>query len=227
MKRLPVLLAGFFIALTLFRIAILVSVGFRQGWQGWFFSIGLAIGTFTSWYFLRHRSTIVPAILGILLFTIVDLLFNEMEIIRTLSPATLVLPNSNYLGINSNILEYGMQILALILGALPTFAAGVLGWMQAGAENIDWNAPNQSEWSFGAAIMAKLNHNPAQEPPLPQIEEIEAMPMLTQPATKRWDDLTADEKMELAANTPLWAAAHFHLKPRTARYWVKWARAGK
>jgi len=129
MRKSPTLLAALFIAITLTRVADLVSVGFNSGYTGWIFSVGLGLSVFVCAYFLRVNasrgdveftsSRRVRFISGVALifFVLVDGLFNLTETLRQLT-------------------DDNLYFAGIVYGIFPTLAAGLLGVMQGYVDRL-------------------------------------------------------------------------------------------
>lgn len=99
-------------------------------------SIGLAIGVYLSFFFVRQAKVKWAAIAGIILFGGADLFFNEFALIRTVSAKSLIEANSSFVWIPAETLQVANQIVALAYGVLPTLASAVLGWIQGGVDKL-------------------------------------------------------------------------------------------
>lgn len=234
MRNLPKLLAFAFIAVTLSRVALLISVGFKADWQGWAFAVGLAIGVYLSTYFIRYKETFWPAISATVFFVIVDLWFNEVEIVRTLSASDMIAPSANFLSMNAEYLRGMMQVSALIYGAFPTIAAALLGWLQAWAEKVATLKPRAFFPHIQLAIMAKVDSmfpvttetrriSGNNQPLLP--ETVENAPYRQNAV--RWENLTTADRAEIAGMLPMQIISRYGGSDRRARMWKQWAREGK
>lgn len=148
-------LSFFFIAITAGRVALYISQGLHVGPAGWLFSIGIAWAVFESFRWISYSDTDksgnqtanwhvrAPAIASGLFFIVIDLIFNEGEIVRSLAPQDLVPPESNFIGFERDAIRAAMQVSALLFGAVPTLAVALLGWLQGA---IDGNVPIPATW---------------------------------------------------------------------------------
>lgn len=99
-------------------------------------SIGLAIGVYLSFFFVRQQKVKWPAIFGIVIFGGADLFFNEFALIRTVSAKALIEAGSSFVWIKAEQLQIANQIVALAYGVLPTLASAILGWIQGGVDKL-------------------------------------------------------------------------------------------
>jgi len=118
MKRLPFLLAGVFIAITLTRVASLAANTLGAGWLGWAFAVGLGVGVLVFAYWLKSNGVgIRPAALtSLVIFVVADGLFNGAEVYRHMVAA----------GTWSDPL---LRLAGIVYALFPTVAVGLLGWM--------------------------------------------------------------------------------------------------
>lgn len=131
MKRLPLILAAVFIAITLTRVASLVEHGFSSGLLGWAFSFGLGVAVFVTSYFMRvaaassktgmedkrSRNTRAISAIALVFFVLVDGYFNVVEVLRSLT-------------------DQSLYVAALLYGAFPTVAAALLGVLQGYVDRL-------------------------------------------------------------------------------------------
>lgn len=142
MKNAPYKMAFLGLSITILRIAMLVAIidsGFGPMLGKFFagaFAIFLAGSTYVSSYFVRHQKTRAAGAVGLAVFGIADLWFNEATVVYYTSAASLVGPESTFLGIDAGRIREFMQWTALGFGFLPTLGSAVLGWMQAGAGEV-------------------------------------------------------------------------------------------
>ena len=99
-------------------------------------SIGLAIGVYLSFFFVRQPKVRTAAIFGIIVFGGADLFFNEFALIRTVSAKALIEADSSFVWIKADKLQIANQIVALAYGVLPTLASAILGWIQGGVDKL-------------------------------------------------------------------------------------------
>lgn len=234
MRKSPSRLALFFILITITRVALFVAVGLKIGWLGYAFAVGLAVGVYVTAYFVRFPQTRLAAGIGLAVFGLADLFFNEAELIRSLSAEQLISPDANFIGIGQEFLRYAMQISAIVFGAFPTIAAAILGWLQSGAERIVVLKSKAWFGQFGVAIAAKaakwfpetmdtnisLPNGQLQLPGNSGNGNIVAI-------KARWEDISASEKAEIAGKTVLQIIAKYGGSARRARMWKQWIEAGK
>ncbi len=131
MRRAPTLLVGLFLAIQITRVAQFAADGMGAGILGWIFSAGLAFGVFVSSYWMRvsagkadgsaedirSQRTRRSALVSLVLFVAVDGFFNVVEVLRTLTDKSLLLP-------------------AVVYGVWPTLASGMLGWLQGNVDRL-------------------------------------------------------------------------------------------
>src|SRR5258706_2488644 len=135
MRKIAEHLSFFFIVITVYRVAFYIADALHVGFMGWPFSLGIAGGVYVSMYYTGFNETTQKAAKDAArMFLAVDLIFNEFELIRDLSASQLITPNSNFLGIGPVWLRYGMQITALLFGAIPTLGVAYLGRLQASVD---------------------------------------------------------------------------------------------
>jgi len=99
-------------------------------------SIGLAIGVYLSFFFVRQPKVKWAAVCGIVVFGGADLFFNEFALIRTVSAKALIEANSSFVWIPAEYLQVANQVVALAYGVLPTLASAILGWIQGGVDKL-------------------------------------------------------------------------------------------
>lgn len=139
MKNAPSRLGIFLLSIQITRVGLFLTHGLLLGWMGWFFAIALAAGVYVSAYFFGKTRgwAKVPGALGLVLFGLGDLWFNEMELIRTLSATDLVVETANFMNYSAEDIRWFLHISALIFGAFPTAGAAILGWQQSVSEGIE------------------------------------------------------------------------------------------
>ncbi len=143
MRKLPTILAGLFLAITLVRVADFSAQAMRAGALGWLFSAGLGVAVYTTAYFARvsatdkdgeesERSKVArrSSIFALILFIVVDGFFNLSEVLR-------VVP------------ELDLRIAAFVYGLFPTAAAGLLGYLQG---HIDRLPVPPKRYSIGLSL---------------------------------------------------------------------------
>lgn len=99
-------------------------------------SIGLAIGVYLSFFFVRQPKVKWAAVAGIIVFGGADLFFNEFALIRTVSAKALIEADSSFVWIPAETLQVANQIVAIAYGVLPTLASAILGWIQGGVDKL-------------------------------------------------------------------------------------------
>lgn len=249
MKKSPTLLAFFLILITFFRVSNFLSIGIRLGYLGTAFAFAVAAGVFVAGYFsaLKDISIVgrIIAIVLLLAFGVTDLFFNELEVIRSLAPETLIGNGSNFLSMDKNSLTALMHIGAVAWGALPTLLAGGLGLLAAQAEKVA--SLNKRSW-ISAALMAisatftkGIKANLEERYHIGQYRQItsgnsgkaltvsddEVIDADLLPEKVRWEDLLATDKEAIAAMNGNQIVAKWKVSPRTARNWKSWVVNGK
>lgn len=99
-------------------------------------SIGLAIGVYLSFFFVRQPKVKWAAIAGVIVFGGADLFFNEFALIRTVSAKALIEADSSFVWIPAEYLQVANQVVAIAYGVLPTLASAILGWIQGGVDKL-------------------------------------------------------------------------------------------
>lgn len=245
MRKTPQFLAFLFILITIGRVAAFIEFGLHVGWTAKIFAVALAVGVYVTAYFLRYKETRIPAGIGLAFFTIMDLWFNEFELIRVLSAVSMVAPESNFMNWDAEKLHFALQVSALAFGAFPTIAAGVLGWLQAGADRVATLKTRRINLPFAVAFAAKIQSwipettdtvkitrpggNQGAESAVIDGTEISAPQLPSR--SSRWERLTENDKADIAANSVFWIIQKYGFSgkgaPRKARMWKQWVREGK
>src|SRR5258706_5079499 len=145
MNKLTERLAIGFTIISIWRVGSLISSAFNGGLVSWAFAILLAFSLYASGRGLRDPQTRLPAVLGLVVFGSIDLLLNEMDLVRVLSMNPVLNGGANFLGVPAAYLEYGLQIVAVLYGGTQTFGIFNLGWMAAGYERVKVTKPAQSK----------------------------------------------------------------------------------
>lgn len=243
MRKAPQFIATLFLIITLGRVADFVSNGLGDGGNGPFFSAALAVGVYVVSFFTRWKISRNAARVGIIAFIGVDLLFNLMELTRTLSAKNMIVEGSNFLGMERATLETLMQISALIYGAFPTLAIGIMGWLQSGADKIDelnqfgktWTKTLQSIGrifnGIGVAIAVKIETaalfvaKAASVSPgnMPANDGQNGQEV----ATRSWKSLTAEDVARIPAMSRAEIRAAFGVSDGTAGNWKSDVLDGK
>lgn len=134
MRKIPTYLVSVFLVITLWRVAVFASEAMGAGWLGWPFALGLGVAVYTCAYFTREHMTIKEgqdedrrsknarqaAATSLVIFTLVDGLFNLSEVLRTLPQ-------------NSQTV---VVIGAWVYGVFPTLAAALLGILQGYVDRL-------------------------------------------------------------------------------------------
>jgi hypothetical protein len=236
-KNAPVFLGGLFVLISIARVGEFVSTGIHGGWPGWVFSIALACSVFVSAYYARYRETRLPALVALVVFLGADLFFNEIELARTLSAAALVAPESNFVGMNSSALRALIQLAALVFGALQTIAAGLLGWLQAGADRVPSLRARAILPKITGAIVRMIDGLAPQIPakntaqvsgPESAMRKIDGANRRN-PVTGRTHktDLRAEDKAQIAGMSARQIVANYGGSLRRAEQWIAASRDGR
>lgn len=134
MRKLPTILAGVFIAITLYRVN---NYGERMGggWTSLFFAVALGLGVFTAAYWTRDSITVKDgkedarsknvkawawALLGV--FVLADGLYNIAEVWETVKPP-----------VNPVTL---LTVTTIVFGAFPTLASAGLAAIQGHIDRL-------------------------------------------------------------------------------------------
>lgn len=150
MKRIPLFLAGLFLAITLARVAGFTSREMSAGILGWVYAIGLGVAVYTAAYWTRNATTRRPAAIALAFFILADCLFNFSEVWLTSS-------------LRSPLVVAG----AIVYGLFPTAAVALLGWLQTSIARMP---PTKNEvriksaWSTWLANRLQVEAKPAPEP---------------------------------------------------------------
>jgi len=119
MRRMPFVLAGVFIAITLTRVASLTAGIMGAGYLGWFFAAGLGFGVLLYAYWLRSKALYGRARIGLLFLVLVDGGFNLAEVYRHM------IAQGTW---NDGLLKAA----GITYGVFPTLACLLLGWLAGG-----------------------------------------------------------------------------------------------
>lgn len=130
MKKLPLILAGGFLFITLARVAAFSANSMQAGFLGWIFATGLGLAVFVSAYFTRvsvtdksgaearrSRYARIIATVNLVLFVVVDGFFNLAEVLL-------------------NVTDPNLQVAAWTYGIFPTVAAALLGALQGAVDRL-------------------------------------------------------------------------------------------
>jgi hypothetical protein len=125
MRRLPTILAGTFVAITLARVAALASSALGAGLLGWPFAIGLGAGVYLCAYWLKVADdrTRVAALVSLTFFALSDLVFNMGEVYRGMLA-------------NGTWSDWLLRVAGIVYAAFPTLAVGLLGWLQGRVDRL-------------------------------------------------------------------------------------------
>jgi len=125
MRRLPTILAGTFVAITLARVAALANGALGAGGLGWPFAIGLGAGVYLCSYWLKvaDDKTRVAALVSLVFFALSDLVFNTSEVYRSMLA-------------NGTWGDWLLRVAGIVYAAFPTLAVGLLGWLQGRVDRL-------------------------------------------------------------------------------------------
>ena len=125
MRRLPTILAGTFVAITLARVAALANGTLGAGGLGWPFAIGLGTGVYLCAYWLKVADDRmrIAALVSLVFFALSDLVFNTSEVYRGM------LTNGTW---GDGLL----RLAGIVYAAFPTLAVGLLGWLQGRVDRL-------------------------------------------------------------------------------------------
>lgn len=125
MRRLPTILAGTFVAITLARVAALANGALGAGWLGWPFAIGLGAGVYLCSYWLKvaDDKTRVAALVSLVFFALSDLVFNTSEVYRGMLA-------------DGTWGDWLLRLAGIVYAAFPTLAVGLLGWLQGRVDRL-------------------------------------------------------------------------------------------
>lgn len=249
MRKAPQFLALFLIIITFVRVSQFLSFGIKLGWLGFAFAVAVTLGVYVSGFFSSVKGLSltgrITAILLLVAFGATDLLFNTLEMIRTLAPETLIGSGENFLYLNATALTAIMHTAALVYGVLPTLLAGGLGILQGQAEKVA--SLNHRSWiaAFFKAISATLQkgivanleerYHISNYRQIPSGNSGKSLPVGDDIAIDaeefrqvRWGDLTSADKSAIAAMNSRQIMAKYRLgSERTARDWKARVEAGQ
>lgn len=245
MRRLPSILAFFFVTISLWRVSDFMSRGLHLGFLGVLFAIGVAVAVYVSSYFTQHEKTKWAALVGLVFFGFLDVYFNTLEMVRTLSGLQIVADGSTFLRANSVQLTNIFQWSALVYGVIPTLSAAQLGWLQSDAEKVAFL--NRRSWiaAFFKAISATMQKgivaNLEERYHISTYRQIESGKSGKQLEVSddtvidadavfgkiRWEDLIAADKTAIAGMSTRQIVAKWHVGERTARNWKSRVEAGE
>lgn len=123
MKKLPTLLTGLFLTITLSRVAALAG-GLGAGPLGWMFAAGLGAGVYTASYWRRTSDSKLRASANttLMFFIIADGAFNAADVWQTLQAR----------GVMAGLhpIDPVLALAGALYALFPTFAAALLGSLQ-------------------------------------------------------------------------------------------------
>lgn len=120
MKKLPMILAGAFLAITLARVAGFTADTMSAGVLfGWLFSIGLGVAVYGSAYWTRNATTRKPALFALFLFIAIDAFFNFAHVWHGAKRIDMLATTG-----------------AVLYGLFPTAAVALLGWLQTSINKL-------------------------------------------------------------------------------------------
>lgn len=140
MRRMPVLLSGLFLAITLARVAEFSSRRMAAGVLGWLFAIGLGVAVYTASYWTRTATTRKQAMTALVFFVGVDAYFNFADV--WLAADTSI-----------NLVAVG----AVLYGLFPTLATALLGWMSGAIAKLPPDAAQRNAASARARASNALS----------------------------------------------------------------------
>jgi hypothetical protein len=223
MKKFPQVLAFLFVVITVGRVASFMRDGLHIGFVSYFFAVGVAVGVYVSAFYLRFKQTKKQAFISLVFFMLIDLWFNEFELIRVLSSVEMVSTESNFLGFNQSQITNGLHVSALVFGAFPTVAGALLGWLQSGAERVTISR-HDGNFIFALPSIAEISKGlfdtvseTSKLLPAPKTQQAEKYNSSV--SGLRWNRLTKKQKEVIAKNEPLQISGIFKVSARRARMW--------
>lgn len=150
MKRLPLILVGVFLSITLARVAAFAANQMQAGVLGWLFAAGLGVAVYASSYWTRTAITRKAAGVALVFFIGIDAYFNFADV-------WLAVDTTNQL----------VAAGAVLYGLFPTVAVGLLGWLSGAIRKLPPDAAQMRSRRVGDAlamrIMRMLKIDPAQD----------------------------------------------------------------
>ena len=228
MRKAPQFLSYFFIVISVQRVAAYIANALHVQYMGWPFAFGIAFGIYTGMYYEGTEVAKKAGKSAAWMFIIVDLIFNEFELIRELSSKVLISPESNFLGIGNDGLAVMIQITAILFGAIPTLAIGFLGNLQNKAD-LHWqNKPTalgkmsaavskmfgKFTWAFAVRAESFADNF------MPNAEG-RSQKMPNNAVRKSEKDLTASDIAFIANNNRPAIMAQFGISDGTAGNWIR------
>ena len=139
MKRLPVILSGLFLAVTLYRVAQFVDTRMAAGALGWLFAAGLGVAVYTASYWTRAIITRRPALVALLFFVAIDAYLNFAEV---------------WLAADTS--EPLVAVGAVLYGLFPTVAVALLGWLSGAIRKLPPDAQQKRTNAVGLALYKRI-----------------------------------------------------------------------
>jgi len=225
-KTSPRNLSLFFLAVTIYRAAIFMATGLALGLVGTSLAVGNAVGVYISAYFLARlplKRGILVALPALILFGLIDMAFNMLEVVRTLSTANFVPESANFLNMSAADIHWAMQWAGLAVGIFPSVATALLGLLQGQANTLDY-LDNQSFFGqMQLAFLAKIGYkNTADQTyqPVTITTTQENAPRITGNSKMiAKSSLTSEQRSALPTLTDGQIVSMYGIKPRTARKW--------
>lgn len=119
MKRMPLILSGVFLAITLARVAQFVSDQMSAGVLGWLFAVGLGAAVYTASYWTRSATTRKQARIALVLFVAVDAYINFADV---------------WMG--ANVENPLVAVGAVLYGLFPTVAVAALAYLAGAIQKL-------------------------------------------------------------------------------------------
>ncbi len=143
MRRLPILLVGVFLTITLARVAQFSARHMQAGALGWLFAVGLGAAVYVSSYWTRTTTTRRQAAVALAFFVAADAYFNFADV---------------WLAADTTIPLVAVG--AVVYGLFPTVATALLGWLSGAIAKLPPDAAQRSAQTArtraGAALAAWL-----------------------------------------------------------------------
>jgi len=127
MRRLPILLVGVFLTITLARVAQFSARHMQAGALGWLFAVGLGAAVYVSSYWTRTTTTRRQAAVALAFFVAADAYFNFADV---------------WLAADTTIPLVAVG--AAVYGLFPTVATALLGWMSGAIAKLPPDAAQRS-----------------------------------------------------------------------------------
>jgi hypothetical protein len=139
MKRLPTILTGLFLAVTLWRVAEFVDGKMAAGALGWLFAAGLGVAVYTASYWTRAVITRRPAMVALVFFVATDAYLNFAEV---------------WLAADTS--EPLVAVGAVLYGLFPTVAVALLGWLSGSIKRLPTDAQQKRSNAVGVALYRRI-----------------------------------------------------------------------